>query len=162
VRTTLELIFARFEQIGTAHGLWVALCEEGIQIPVRSGRGGHLKWRWPNPAAVLRMLQNPVYAGAYVYGRRQVEEYLDEAQQPRKRTREQPAERWHTLISAARDGRHDRGRREPPPGQRARTSVVAPTARTRPLSAGHVANTMRLTLPIAWWHGNGSGAGSTP
>lgn len=78
----MELIFERFEQIGTAHGVYAALLEDSIQIPVRNGRGERFRWRSPSPAAILRMLKNPMYAGAYVYGRHQVEEYLDEAQHP--------------------------------------------------------------------------------
>ncbi|MCK4304998.1 MAG: recombinase family protein [Candidatus Eisenbacteria sp.] len=45
-----------------------------------------------------RVLANPTYAGAYVYGRRQVEEVLDEAQLPVKRVRQRPREEWHVLI----------------------------------------------------------------
>ena len=50
------------------------------------------------------MLKNPVYAGAYVYGRRQVETYLDTDQQPLKRMREQPDSHWHVLIKDHHEG----------------------------------------------------------
>ena len=37
-------------------------------------------------------------AGVYAYGRRQVEEILDEKQQPAKRQRVAPREKWHAYI----------------------------------------------------------------
>ena len=50
------------------------------------------------------MLKNPVYGGAYVYGRRQVEERLDAEQRPIKRVREQPDKNWHVLIEDHHEG----------------------------------------------------------
>ena len=44
------------------------------------------------------MLNNPIYAGAYVYGRRQVEEIVDEGLQPKKRIKKVEQSDWHVLI----------------------------------------------------------------
>ena len=50
------------------------------------------------------MLRNPIYAGAYAYGRRQVEEYLDAEQNPRKRVCERSEEHWHALLKDHHEG----------------------------------------------------------
>jgi hypothetical protein len=45
-----------------------------------------------------------VYAGAYVDGRRQTEEYLDPSQRPKKRKREVRQEAWHVLLTDHHEG----------------------------------------------------------
>jgi len=52
------------------------LVEQEIQLPVRVHSGpskGELEWRRPTRETLQNMLHNPVYAGYYAYGRRQVE-----------------------------------------------------------------------------------------
>lgn len=51
-----------------------------------------------------RLLKNPVYAGAYAWGRRQVEERLDSEQRPVKRVRGRAREAWHVLIKDHHEG----------------------------------------------------------
>lgn len=49
------------------------MVENRIELPhrVRSGLGkGDLQWRRPNRVTLSPLLHNPIYAGAYVYGRR--------------------------------------------------------------------------------------------
>ena len=98
VRSALESIFRRFERLGTIHQVHTALVEEGQQVPVRRGRGRQIGWTLPSYGSLARVLKNPLYAGAYVWGRRQVEESLDEAQRAVKRVRERPREDWPVLI----------------------------------------------------------------
>ena len=104
IRTTIELIFARFEQFGTINTAFISLAEEGIELPVRDGGGDRIRWQRAEYEALRRVLKNPVYAGAYVYGRRQVETYLDTDHQPLKRLREQPDSNWHVLIKDHHEG----------------------------------------------------------
>jgi Recombinase zinc beta ribbon domain/Recombinase len=52
------------------------LVDQEIQLPVRVHAGpskGELEWRRPTRETLQIMLHNPVYAGYYAYGRRQVE-----------------------------------------------------------------------------------------
>jgi DNA invertase Pin-like site-specific DNA recombinase len=104
VRSTVELVFARFGELGTIHAVQAALAEEGASVPVRAGRGGTLRWAAPPYAWLHRVLTNPLYAGAYVYGKRQVEERLDAAQQPIKRMRRRSREQWPVLIRDHHEG----------------------------------------------------------
>ena len=98
VRSALESIFRRFERLGTIHQVHTALVEEGQQVPVRRGRGRQIGWTLPSDGSLARVLKNPLYAGAYVWGRRQVQESLDAAQRPVKRVRERRREDWPVLI----------------------------------------------------------------
>ena len=47
-----------------------------IRLPLRSRTGaakGELEWHVPNRYTLSEMLQSPLYAGAYAYGRRRVD-----------------------------------------------------------------------------------------
>jgi DNA invertase Pin-like site-specific DNA recombinase len=98
VRSSIERIFARFEQLGSVCATHRSLFGEGIEVPVLSGPGHRKQWKLPDEGYVHRVLRNPLYAGAYAYGRSQVEEALDASQRPIKRVRRRDREHWPVLI----------------------------------------------------------------
>lgn len=104
VRSTVELIFRRFDELGTIHSVQRALADQGVRVPMRSGGGQKLRWSLPGYCYLHRMLTNPLYAGAYVFGLRQVEEGLDEAQRPIKRVRNRARGHWPVLIQDHHEG----------------------------------------------------------
>ncbi len=104
VRSTIAQVFARFDELGSLHRVHCALVEQGLEVAVRAGRGTALRWGVPSEGYVSRLLKNPVYAGAYAWGRRQVEERLDEQQRPVKRMRCCAPEGWHVLIKEHHEG----------------------------------------------------------
>jgi DNA invertase Pin-like site-specific DNA recombinase len=70
---TIALVFQLFERYGTLHGILRYLVDHDIRMPRRLNTGerkGELEWRRPNRVTLSNMLHNPIYAGAYVYGRR--------------------------------------------------------------------------------------------
>ncbi|MGY3614098.1 recombinase family protein [Bradyrhizobium sp. USDA 10063] len=74
VRARLHLVFAKFRELQSARRVMRYLDRNGLSLPVRPllGPSPHeVVWRAPDSARVLNILQNPAYAGAYVYGRRQ-------------------------------------------------------------------------------------------
>jgi DNA invertase Pin-like site-specific DNA recombinase len=73
-RSVVQLIFDKFAELGSAAGVRNYLYENQIRLGVRDHRGperGKLQWRPVNQATLVGMLHHPVYAGAYVYGRRE-------------------------------------------------------------------------------------------
>ena len=75
VRATIETIFAVFARRRSVHGVLRYLVAHGIALPDRERVGsakGELVWRAPHRGAVINLLTSPIYAGAYVYGRRSV------------------------------------------------------------------------------------------
>jgi len=74
-RSVLRLVFETFERVGTLNGLLRYLVAHEIRLPVRLRTGpskGELDWRRPNRHSLGELLRNPIYAGAYAYGRRSV------------------------------------------------------------------------------------------
>jgi len=100
-RSVIETVFAQFERRATINGVLRYLVEHQLQLPdrIRSGpRTGELDWRRPNRATLSNLLHNPIYAGAYAYGRRPTD--------PRRRQPGRPAsgrtvaapEDWEVLL----------------------------------------------------------------
>ena len=72
VRERLAYVFAAFRRHGVARAVVRDLRARGLDLPARgAGREdyGVLTWKAPTLSAVMRLLTNPAYAGAYVYGR---------------------------------------------------------------------------------------------
>jgi len=72
VQARLRLIFEKFTELGSAHAVREYLRREQLLVPSRPPRGPAPQdtvWEPPRTGAILRILHNPAYAGAYVYGR---------------------------------------------------------------------------------------------
>ncbi len=75
-RHVVRLVFSTFGRLGTLNGVLRYLVDQQVQLPVRMHAGpakGGIEWRRPTRETLQIMLHNPVYAGYYAYGRRQVE-----------------------------------------------------------------------------------------
>jgi DNA invertase Pin-like site-specific DNA recombinase len=74
VRRAIELVFERFEELGTISKVLKSLLQDGASLPrFRYGgpHHGELLWCRPTTTSIHGFLSNPAYAGAFVYGRRQ-------------------------------------------------------------------------------------------
>jgi len=72
VRERFSYVFDVFRREGVARGVVRDLKEQGLALPVRVAAKegyGSLVWKPPTLSAIIRILRNPAYAGAYVFGR---------------------------------------------------------------------------------------------
>ena len=72
VRASVRRVFDLFAKCGSLQRVVRTLAGDGEQLPhrARSGPGkGEVVWGRPSAATVYHMLTNPVYAGAYAWGR---------------------------------------------------------------------------------------------
>ena len=70
-RGVVQLVFDKFEELGTVWRVFCYLKQNKIQFGFRCLRGpnrGQLEWRRPTHNRILAMLRHPIYAGAYAYG----------------------------------------------------------------------------------------------
>ena len=77
------------------------LVHMGVRLEIRShtkAAGGELEWRRPNATTLRKILQNPFYAGAYVYGRRQMDPRRRKPGHPATGRIERKRDEWHALI----------------------------------------------------------------
>jgi len=73
IRHCIELVFRTFDAHGSCRQVVGVLRQAGVLLPRRQTGGmyrGQLLWKEASEAAIYEMLQNPAYAGAFVYGRR--------------------------------------------------------------------------------------------
>ncbi len=86
VRDGIALIFAKFRETGSIRQAFRWFRDNHVEVPVNKRHGGRFDVVFKPPAMsfVGAVLQNPIYAGAYVYGRRPVEVRLIDGV-PRKR-----------------------------------------------------------------------------
>ncbi len=76
VRHTIELVLTKFEELGSALQVLRHLCREQVLLPRRQGSGpykGQIMWKPPAYGAILSIIHNPAYAGAFAHGRRQTD-----------------------------------------------------------------------------------------
>jgi len=102
VQEAVALVFRKFVELGTVRQtLWWFL-EHGLQLPVRPA-SGELGWRRPSYGMLYRILRNPIYGGAYAYGKTEQTIQYDQGE-PHTSRRRKPRDRWLALIPDAHEG----------------------------------------------------------
>ena len=106
VREAIELIFRKFAELGSVRQVLIWHRQEAILVPhVDSGtQGGTLQWKLPNYAKLHRVLTNPIYAGAYSFGRSSSQIKLQEGRKRIVRQRHRSQEQWQVLIQDHHEG----------------------------------------------------------
>jgi DNA invertase Pin-like site-specific DNA recombinase/uncharacterized protein YndB with AHSA1/START domain len=96
VRAAVALVFAKFEEFGTARRIMTWMVAEGLQLPSQRV-GGRMQWIPPSYPIIHGILTNVTYAGAYAYGRTHEEKVVADGR-VRHRTRSVPQEEWRVLL----------------------------------------------------------------
>lgn len=94
----IAVVFRRFAELGTARQVLLSLREDGLLLPRRPTRTGRVSWQPATYPAVHDLLTNPVYAGAFVFGRTRTEKRMDPTGRLVTRTMLLPREQWAVLI----------------------------------------------------------------
>ena len=71
VREAVHGVFSLFRKVGSARQVLLWYRQEGIPVCAlhRSKQGVEVTWRLPLYSRIIKILKNPIYAGAFVYGR---------------------------------------------------------------------------------------------
>ncbi len=104
VVTAIRTIFARFAETGSARRVWLWLRDQGHKLPLQMHAHAEIRWVEASYHAIHQVLVNPVYAGAYVYGKTRTELTLDAAGARKKRIRHLPRNEWQVLIKEHHQG----------------------------------------------------------
>ena len=67
VQESVRLMFKKSLELGSARQATLWFAEHGVELPTRhfGGSGWETVWKRPDYRLLLRMLRNPIYAGAY-------------------------------------------------------------------------------------------------
>lgn len=88
IQDAIKLIFSKFNELRTVRKTYLWFLDNHIEVPVNKpmGKQTSLIWKLPAPTFIPSVLHNPIYAGAYVYGRRPMEKVLDEGRIRRRQS----------------------------------------------------------------------------
>ena len=98
VVSTLRTVFSKFTELGSVRKVWLWFRSEGLSFPLRAHMKSEIRWVAPTYTAIHHVLTNPVYAGAYAYGKSRHQRYVDEQGMLRRRTRHLPMAEWSVLL----------------------------------------------------------------
>jgi DNA invertase Pin-like site-specific DNA recombinase len=100
VQEAIALVFKKFRELGSIRQTHRWFHEEKLELPVNKALGGQfqLAWQLPTVSFLSDVLHNPLYAGAYVYGRRPMEMVVKEGQVVKRQRSARPAEDASVFI----------------------------------------------------------------
>ena len=107
VQDALRLVFAKFAELQSVRQVHMWLRDEGIALPVAShsaAEGHSIVWRLPLYNTVHNILTNPVYAGAYAFGRTVSKVSVENGRKRVKRGLRRPMAEWDVLLKDQHDG----------------------------------------------------------
>jgi DNA invertase Pin-like site-specific DNA recombinase len=96
IQDRLGLIFSTFLRLRSASKVLGFLNAQDLGIP-RRDRFGDIIWKKPTVAAILQILKNPAYAGAFVYGR--TRSIRRDSHSPRSKQVRLPMEQWKFRVN---------------------------------------------------------------
>ena len=102
VQQAVLLVFRKFLELGTARQTLLWFLEHGLQLPVYTPQG-ETCWKRPSYATIYRILTNPIYGGAYAYGKTEHTLHYEHGE-PRRGARRKPREQWLALIPNSHEG----------------------------------------------------------
>jgi DNA invertase Pin-like site-specific DNA recombinase len=102
----IRMVFAKFRELGSARQvfLWVRASDLKLPIVERNLTTCRIVWKPPAYHSVLQVLQNPLYAGAYAFGRRGQRTAVRDGRARKSNGHSKPMAEWLVLLKGNHAG----------------------------------------------------------
>jgi DNA invertase Pin-like site-specific DNA recombinase len=105
VREAIEGLFRKFVEFGSARQVLLWLRQHDIRLPSASvGDGSEPGWRLPVYQTIIKFLKNPIYAGAYSFGRTETQTRVIDGRAHKVRGQRRQREQWTVLLPDHHEG----------------------------------------------------------
>jgi DNA invertase Pin-like site-specific DNA recombinase len=100
VQQALRLVFSKMTELGSVRQVLLWFRRERVPLPMRSldSPGGQALWNLPIYNSVLKLLTNPMYAGAYAFGKTQGRTTIVEGRARKTAGHKKPRTEWTVLL----------------------------------------------------------------
>jgi DNA invertase Pin-like site-specific DNA recombinase len=106
VAAAIRLVLRKFRELGSARQVFLWAREAGVRLPVvrRNLTLCRVEWRAPAYHSVVQILRNPIYAGAYAFGRRGDRTSVVEGRARKTSGHRRARSAWNVLIRDHHEG----------------------------------------------------------
>ena len=100
VQQAVHLVFAKVAELGSARQVLLWFRKEKITLPslVLDAPGHQVAWKLPVYNTIWHLLRNPMYAGAYAFGKTEARTRVVEGRARKSEGHFKPREAWSVLI----------------------------------------------------------------
>lgn len=108
IQDAIRTVFRLFARLGSARKVLLRMHADGLLFP-RPADGkrltrGQIEWRPPAYRNIISVLQNPLYAGAYAYGRSEARTTIVDGRAVKKYGHARPQNAWTVLLREHHEG----------------------------------------------------------
>jgi excisionase family DNA binding protein len=106
IQEAIDLVFAKFADLQTVRQVHLWLRQERISLPavVHGAEGRRIEWKLPVYNTIHHILTNPVYAGAYTFGRTASRVTIEAGRKKVVRGFRRDRSDWEVLINDHHEG----------------------------------------------------------
>ena len=100
VTGVIRLVLTKFRELGSARQvfLWAKQAELAMPVVARNSVTCRIAWKSPAYHTVLQVLQNPIYAGAYAFGRHGQRTTVKDGRARKTNGHNRPMSEWQVLL----------------------------------------------------------------
>jgi DNA invertase Pin-like site-specific DNA recombinase len=102
VQQVVRLVFEKLGELGSVRQVFLGFRREGILLPALNLNddplGPRVSWKPARYSTILKIVSNPIYAGAYAFGKTEVRTSVVNGRARKTEGHQKPRESWAVLI----------------------------------------------------------------
>jgi DNA invertase Pin-like site-specific DNA recombinase len=101
VQQAVRLIFEKLVEMGSVRQVFLGFRREGVLLPalnIDDPLGPRITWKPAQYGTILKVVSNPMYAGAYAFGKTEIRTTVVDGRARKSEGHRKPREKWAVLI----------------------------------------------------------------